>query len=437
MKIDYVRDGVYDIYSLRMEGSEQAGARSSGSQAYLAAFLWARNNGYKFISGGLTDINVLRRTPNMLSMALRRLAAGDINFTSHSDVSSGQGVNYSGTDTDKLVALLLKEMDNVARDVPEFQDLSYDRRTRSFFYRGAPISTAAITGFRQRGLGPASIRRAVITRWILDSNVRPSQSRRGGREATGNTANERRIYVGLDDIVYSQQNPGTPLLSAKTSNPAKAAAEAVTALSNALPGLVTERVHFVANPDSLTSSGYAPEGYFTPEERAAMATAEGVHDPRTGRTIIFTDNVTVRPGETPRSAVARVILHERVGHDGVNHLLATDKDFRDRWDKLTEQIPQEELDDISADYGHLNGDRAQLGLEWLARQAEAIESARNGYAIDGLAGLPRQRWEAIKAFLAKAFQNFSRRAHTAAEYVECDQVRTALRFQIGFLCNFR
>jgi acetylornithine deacetylase/succinyl-diaminopimelate desuccinylase family protein len=29
------------------------------------------------------------------------------------------------------------------------------------------------------------------------------------------------------------------------------------------------------------------------------------------------------------------------------------------------------------------------------------------------------------------------RAHTAAEYVECDQVRTALRFQIGFLCNFR
>jgi len=408
--------GVYKANTSRMQGSATAGQRSTGSQAYLAAFLWARNNNYKFISSDLWPINILRRTSNMISFALRRLAAGDPNFTSHSDPAPEQGVRWQGTDTDKLIALLLKEVDNVRAAVPEFDDLTYDRRSRSFRYQGNPISDAALTGLQRDGFGSATIRRAVITQWALDNPVRPSRSGRGGQAGAVTSTTGVRAGIGqLGGLTYSQQNPGTPLLSAKTSNPAKAAAEAVTALSNALPGLVTERVHFVANPDSLTSSGYAPEGYFTPEERAAMATAEGVHDPRTGRTIIFTDNVTVRPGETPRSAVARVILHERVGHDGVNHLLATDKDFRDRWDKLTEQIPQEELDDISADYGHLNGDRAQLGLEWLARQAEAIESARNGYAIDGLAGLPRQMWETIKAFLAKAFQNFSRRAHRANE----------------------
>lgn len=144
---------------------------------------------------------------------------------------------------------LLPNVDELA-NIPEFQDLSYDRRTRSFFYRGAPISTAAITGFRQRGIGPASTRRAVITRWILDSNVRPSRSRTGGRQATGITANTRRLLVGLKDIVYSQQNPGTPLLSAKTSNPAKAAAEAVT--SEAAAGEHSAGIRLRPSPAALT-----------------------------------------------------------------------------------------------------------------------------------------------------------------------------------------
>ena len=219
-------------------------------------------------------------------------------------------------------------------------------------------------------------------------------------------------------LFYSLRGVDGTRLTIKSSDPAKVAAEAVDVLAGAMPGIVSERVHFLPNAAALAASGYAPDGYFTAEETAAMATAEGFHDPRTGRTIVFTDNVTVRPGESPRSAVARVILHERVGHDGVNHLIATSPEFAVRWDALAAQIPQADLDALARDYPHLTGDRAQLALEWLAQQADAIETNRLGGTLNGLSGLARQMMEAIKAFLAKAFKNFSRSAHSANEVRE-------------------
>ncbi len=420
LAISRVRDGVYSIYSATMTGSERAGQRGAGSQAYLAAFLWARNNGYKFISSGLTAINTTRRTSNMLSMALRRLAAGDVDYTSHSDPATEQGVHWAGGPADKLVAMLVREMDTVRAAVPQFEDLSYDRRRRQFSYQGQPIDESALAGFRRNGVGSASIRRAVITQWALDHPVRASRSRSGSGTAAEPSGAGRRLPVGLQGMLYSQAAPTGPRLSESVSNPAKVAQEAVTALSGSMPGLVTERVHFVANAAELEASGYAPAGYFTAEELTALQSAEGFHDPRTGRTVVFTDQVTRPPGESPRSAVARVILHERIGHDGVNQLLATSPEFAARWDRLAARIPAAELDAIAQEegYGHLTADRPQLALEWLARQVEKIEGARQGMAIDGLSGLPRQLWETLKAWLAKAYHKFSRSPVTAFEVRE-------------------
>lgn len=420
--------GSFSIYSASMRGSQTAGTRSAGSQAYLAAFLWARNNNKRIISHGLTEINRTRRTSNMLSMALRRLAVGDTDFTNHSEPAPEQGLRWRGTPEDKLVDMLLREHDHVAANVPELQDLSYDRRRRTFTFRGNPIGTEGIAGFRRNAVGSASIRRAVITRGLLDHPFRPSRSRSGGGAGAGETGARRRLPVALRGLLYSQPvNPsaeglrqGGKPLSGSITNPAKVAGEAVTALNAAVPGIVSEQVHFAEDPAALLASRYAEPGYFSAEELRQMQGAEGFHDPRTGRTIVFTGNVIRRPGESPRSAVARVVLHERIGHDGMNRLLETNPEFAARWDRLAAQIPAEELDAIASreGYEHLATDRAQLALEWLAQRTDAIESARLAGAVQGWTGLPRQMWEALKSWLAKAYAGFARQPVMAHEVRE-------------------
>jgi len=150
---------------------------------------------------------------------------------------------------------------------------------------------------------------------------------------------------------YSKPQPGIPLRQ-KIKNTQKIATEAAQLLNQQLPGIVGPKLTFYTNPEQLLASNYAGKDSFTEAELAQMQDAEGFYDNDTGHTIIFTDSIEVRPGESERAAVARVILHERVGHDGFNHLL-NDPTFRATWDKLSTQIPTTELDTIAQDYPHL------------------------------------------------------------------------------------
>lgn len=201
----------------------------------------------------------------------------------------------------------------------------------------------------------------------------------------------------------------------------KAVTDALTLLKSRLPGLQNNRVLTFANAAEFLASGYAREGTFTAEETAGMQDAEAFYDTLTGHTIVFTDQITLREGETPIRAVARVLLHERVGHQGLNTLLAQDARAAARWSQLAAQIPAAEFDAIAAEagYTHLATDRAQLALEWLARQVETIDGARNAAAIErSLTGAARQLWQALKEMLAKVFANFSRAAAFAHEVHE-------------------
>lgn len=233
-----------------------------------------------------------------------------------------------------------------------------------------------------------------------------------------------RARVSQTQEPAQQQLPRTQL-SATTAKVKTATRKAVTdalkILADRLPGLQHGRVLAFANADEFLSAGYAGAQSFTAEEIASMADAEAFFDQLTGHTIVFTDQISIREGETPMRAVARVLLHERVGHEGVNTLLQQDASARDRWNKIASLIPAAELDGIAAEagYTHLAGDRAQLALEWLARQVESVEGARSAIDIErSLAGTARQLWQALKEMLARAFAGFSRSAAFAHEVHE-------------------
>ncbi|MFZ4767113.1 MAG: hypothetical protein ACOYMN_19340, partial [Roseimicrobium sp.] len=177
------------------------------------------------------------------------------------------------------------------------------------------------------------------------------------------------------------------------------AQSAARLLNQQLPGIVGPKLTFVTNPAELLASNYAGKDSFTPAEIAQMQDAEAFFDNDTGHTIVFTDAIEVRPGESERAAVARVILHERVGHDGFNVLHQNDAQFRERWNSISKDIPSAEMDAIARDYPHLAGDKHQLALEWFARAVEQRLHLKEG-------NLARRLWLAFKAFVQRLRDGF-------------------------------
>ena len=196
-----------------------------------------------------------------------------------------------------------------------------------------------------------------------------------------------------------QQSAGVPL-NTLIKNTRALAQSAARLLNQQLPGIVGPKLTFVTNPAELLASNYAAENSFTAEEVAQMQEAEAFYDNDTGYTIVFTDAIEVRPGESDRAAVARVILHERVGHDGFNALHQNDSQFRAKWNSIAKDIPSAEMDAIARDYPHLAGDKHQLALEWFARAVEQRLHLKEG-------NLARRLWLAFKAFVQRLRDGFA------------------------------
>ena len=185
-----------------------------------------------------------------------------------------------------------------------------------------------------------------------------------------------------------------------------ATAAAAASLQKSMPELAGgESVEFSPSVDAhLATPDGAARGY-TPEQVAGMRTSEGFHDPATGRTVIFLDQLEARPGESARAAVARVLFHERIGHQGVNYLLKTDATFAAKWNALASQIPAADLAELRAQgYGNLTS--GEVALEWLARQVDATARTQGGFKVDGLRGLARQLWDALRAVVNKILAQF-------------------------------
>lgn len=180
---------------------------------------------------------------------------------------------------------------------------------------------------------------------------------------------------------------------------------------------IAQGIRLVTNRDALN------EADFHPDDWAGMAETEGFFDPRTGETVIFTDQVEIREGETMPRAVARVAIHERLGHAGLETLRQSDPTFAKRWAAIVESIENDPT--LSAEvaaiaeqpgYEHLAEDPNGLVEEWFARRAEALNEA-DLKALKPTSALGKL-WQALKDLLNRWTRNFSRAEWTARELRE-------------------
>jgi hypothetical protein len=185
-------------------------------------------------------------------------------------------------------------------------------------------------------------------------------------------------------------------LSQRPGGYAAAISETTRFLNERLPGLVHDKTRIYESAEELLASPYARGRTFSEKELAGIRSAEGFFDPKTGDSIVIANNVSLHPGETPHSALARVILHERVGHDGINALIKSNTNFAKQWTDFTAKIPEAELTAIgqSEGYRNLAGNRDALAFEWFARKVEGNK------ALLTQPGLVQRMWNALRAFIA-------------------------------------
>lgn len=184
----------------------------------------------------------------------------------------------------------------------------------------------------------------------------------------------QRQYSLLDDEADAASGP---TLGGHFGNDAaklsQQVAETTEHLNQKHPGLINDNTQVYHSAEEFLNSDYAKQHPFTEEEKAGMRGAEGFFDASTGKTIIIAGNVGLRAGETPQSALTRVVLHERVGHDGLNLLLGGSDGKananRARWSEIQSLIPGDQLKAIGHEkgYEHLKDNPEGVALEWVAR----------------------------------------------------------------------
>jgi predicted nucleic acid-binding Zn-ribbon protein len=136
---------------------------------------------------------------------------------------------------------------------------------------------------------------------------------------------------------------------------------------------------------------------FTSQDLATISKAEGFYDPETGRSVVMRNGIHLKEGETPQQAVKRVLLHERVGHDGLTALRKLDPKFDREWHAIVSQIPEEELQAIAKTYK--DADRSQLIDEWFSKNFEKL----NPDEIPDRKTVFGKLYQAIRDFLHRYF----------------------------------
>ncbi|MFZ4766592.1 MAG: hypothetical protein ACOYMN_16695, partial [Roseimicrobium sp.] len=400
-----------------------------GDLVYQAALTYAHNKGLTFRADAesVSDIAQGRRVSHMLASALRHQS------TAHIDPSRGRdrlgkpkhevpGWRHDNTPeaTEHNINLLAKEeyrhvftvLDNAGIDITRLRwnaanDTVWDDSSKKWLSTQRFNQIVGQLDPGRTGVGETTLSRALVTQ----AAIRESQSGgSGSKSARANSLQRGRpnpLQQGdsparllKNKLYYSIRPVDGPRLSERVENTRAVAQQAARILNQQLPGIVGPKLTFFASPAELLASNYAAENSFTPAEIAQMQDAEAFYDNDTGHTIVFTDAIEVRPGESERAAVARVILHERVGHDGFNVLHQNDAQFRERWNSISKDIPSAEMDAIARDYPHLAGDKHQLALEWFARAVEQRLHLKEG-------NLARRLWLAFKAFVQRLRDGFA------------------------------
>ena len=327
---------------------------------------------------------------------------------------------------DHNLALTLRKEHDIVMDEArargiDLSHLTYDPKTNTIIdgNTGTALTQGALQSLVDRlepgesGIGAATLLRSIVTRSALqrhDASGRIRSLRESGGGYTGGQEariSDRDLVSVARNLYYSRPSGGVggvptrrvgDAVSERPGGLASAVAGVSEHLKNQVPGLLNDTTHVFHSTKDFLKSDYAKEHPLSKEDLDKLHTTEGFHDPKTGHSVIIAGNTELRPGETPHDALTRVILHERVGHDGLQALLGSkNSKAQQHWEGLTQRIPQAELDAIARQggYQHLAGDRNALAHEWFARQAEKSPQLLKK------PGLLRDMWEAFKGQLRK------------------------------------
>lgn len=416
-----------EVYVSSLNGKSNTAPSGGGAQVYQLAQTYAHNNGLKFRADGVVSSIAQRRRMSQMISGLLRHGTSDHLDGSHEFVDP-ETIEWktdipgwkTGAHDHNLALLLRAEHDYVmqsARDRGiDLTHLTHDARTDSIIneHTGKPLAQRDLKSLVDRfesgdsGVGQATLLRGLVTGTAIRRSG-PGQSLRPLHQDAQSTYGKPGDGKSDDQLVRvarglyysrSQKNAGSvsprrvgDAVSGRPNGLATVVAETTRFLNKKLRGLIHEKTQIFSSLDELLNSDYARQHPFTETELAGMKTAEGFFDKSTGKTVIIAENVSLRPGESTRTALSRVILHERIGHDGLNTLLGKKGDvFRNRWEALQKQIPQTELDAIAQEDGYQNlaGNRDALALEWFARKAETDMSLLESQP------LLKQMWETLK-----------------------------------------
>lgn len=357
-------------------------ARPLGAQLYQAAFTWAHNNGQVVKGYILTDINILRRTSNMLSSALRH------GTTKHVIPSPEQGVQWSDDDNQNIAALARRELELVLQKVPAVQEWGYDLRSGTVRdNRGVEVTSADLARFvdqagggadgERHGIGPATLTRAILSKQLDGSD--PSAVRAALENLARKTgAAERVLYarrkLSFDDALRTfdkLERERDRLNSAGEKVPRdllEQLSEARTQLENSWPGWREERAETTAQDAANALTAPEAEKGVTADEddgrevrpevtSAKVAALMASHHKPVGRLQQWLDgigrmfaNFRSSVPELPGGAEGRKFTRFRQGHRMMK--AATEvvrREAEDRIAHVLEPISRLEGDPVSPD----------------------------------------------------------------------------------------
>ena len=410
------------------------GPVQGGDLVTQAAMTFARNNGLRVRPDpkGVSEIAQRRDLSHMLSSALRHQTTAHL-MPNGTHLKTGEAFEnipgWQEGDTrsafEHNADLLAKAEHEAAKAIMQttgetrLEDLRWDPVSDNVIHgpTGRRLSTRAFNQIVSRldpggsGVGATTLSRALITKAALEGHIpegdriqyyRLAESDAGGG-VSDRSSDQVFELLARKELFYSQPggSQGVATLGSQSSGAGelgKVIADGTRFLNRVLPGLIHDKTHIFHSVEELLKSDYG-RGRYNEDERLKIQGADGFFDPRTKDTVIIAGNIVPRAGETPRQAFARVVLHERVGHDGTDYLLSSNPRFAARWTAILRRAQNEygtELDAIAseADYAHLAGKEDQLLLEWFARRVE------NNPALLERPGMLREVWQALRELVA-------------------------------------
>jgi hypothetical protein len=189
-------------------------AEGGGKQAYQAIFTWAHNNGYRVHGSGLTQVNQVRRTVNMLSSALRHDTTAHLVPYATQEITQWRDGDHEAN-IGAMVLALSEQMNKRTRG--QLDRLTYDPATDSIVdnVNGRRISEADLRRILETarlhldGFGPSTARAILAGRAQLAANARgEGYDAARARDAANEGSLRGVLYAEREGVREGANRPG-------------------------------------------------------------------------------------------------------------------------------------------------------------------------------------------------------------------------------------